>query len=73
MEIPAPDPTKLLQSWMEWERGEATPGRVMANLKTAGMRDLLEDLVAKNPAAQADAGGAAEVGPEIAANWTPIV
>ncbi len=31
---------------MEWERGEATPGRVMANLKTAGLRDLLEALVA---------------------------
>jgi hypothetical protein len=29
---------------MEWEKGEATPGRVMANLKTSGMRDLLEAL-----------------------------
>lgn len=27
---------------MQWEKGEATPGRVMADLKTAGLRDLLE-------------------------------
>ena len=32
---------------MEWERGEATPGRVMANLKTAGLRDLLEAAAAR--------------------------
>ncbi len=43
MELPAPDPNKLLQSWMEWERGEVTPGRVMANLKTGGLRQLLEE------------------------------
>ena len=41
---PPPDPAKLLAQWMEWERGEATPGRVMANLKTGGLRDLLEQL-----------------------------
>jgi len=29
---------------MEWERGDQTPGRVMANLKTAGLRELLEAL-----------------------------
>lgn len=46
MEVPTPDPSKLLQSWMEWERGEVTPGRVMANLKTGGIRVLLEELVA---------------------------
>ena len=45
MEIPAPDAEKLLQSWMEWERGEVTPGRVMANLKTGGLPLLLESLV----------------------------
>ncbi len=39
---PPPDPAKLLAHWMEWERGETTPGRVMANLKTAGMKELLE-------------------------------
>jgi hypothetical protein len=62
MELPAPDPNKLLQSWMEWERGEVTPGRVMANLKTGGLRELLEGIVAggssgvDRPADQADAG-----------------
>ena len=49
MEVPTPDPSKLLQSWMEWERGEVTPGRVMANMKTGGMRVLLEELVAGGP------------------------
>ncbi len=43
---PPPDPTKLLAQWMEWERGETQPGRVMSNLKTAGLRDLLEQLAA---------------------------
>ena len=42
---PPPDPEKLLAYWMEWERAEATPGRVMANLKTAGLRELLEATV----------------------------
>ena len=44
---PAPDPAKLLSQWMEWERGESTPGRVMANLKTGGLRELLEALAAE--------------------------
>jgi hypothetical protein len=43
---PPPDPAKLLAQWMEWERGETTPGRVVANLKTGGLREILEDLVA---------------------------
>jgi len=43
---PAPDPAKLLVDWMEWETGETPPGRVMSNLKTHGLRDLLEQLVA---------------------------
>jgi hypothetical protein len=46
MDRPPADPAKLLASWMEWETGETTPGRVMANLKTGGMRDVLEHLVA---------------------------
>jgi hypothetical protein len=56
METPAPDPAKLLQSWMEWERGDATPGRVMANLKTGGMRKLLEDLAAPPQTAEGTEG-----------------
>ena len=49
-EIPRPDASKLLAQWMEWERGEQTPGRVMANLKTSGMRELLESLVVTDEA-----------------------
>ena len=45
MERPV-DPEKILAYWMEWERGETPPGRVMSNLKTAGLRDLIEQLVA---------------------------
>jgi len=47
---PSPDPAKLLEQWMEWERGETPPGRVMSNLKTGGLRDLLTELAA-NPTA----------------------
>lgn len=36
---------------MEWEKGESTPGRVMADLKKAGLRDVLEQLAADAPAA----------------------
>ena len=49
-EHPATDPVKLLAHWMEWEKGDTTPGRTMANLKTAGMKELLEQLVAALPA-----------------------
>ena len=42
---PPPDPSKLLAFWMEWEKGETTPGTVMKNLKVGGLRDLLEAMV----------------------------
>lgn len=42
---PLPDPSKLLSHWMEWEKGATPPGRVLSDLKTAGMRELLEELV----------------------------
>lgn len=42
---PPPDPAKLLASWMEWEKGDTTPGQVMANLKKGGLRELLEATV----------------------------
>jgi hypothetical protein len=51
VETPPPDPVKLLAYWMEWERGETPPGRVISNLKIAGLREVLEQLAA-------DAGGA---------------
>jgi hypothetical protein len=42
---PPPDPVKLLAYWMEWETGETPPGRVISNLKTAGLDLLLQQLV----------------------------
>ena len=71
MDRPPPDAAKLLEAWMEWERGETPPGRVMSNLKTGGLRELLEGLAASVPA-----GPEAEVptGPEPSAEaWTPVV
>jgi len=46
MEIPPPDPQKLLDHWMEWEKGELSPGDVMKQLKMHGMRQLLEEITA---------------------------
>ena len=51
MERPPIDPVKLLASWMEWERGETPPGQVMANLKTGGLKELLEELTSQLQAA----------------------
>jgi hypothetical protein len=42
---------------MEWERGETPPGRVMSNLKTGGLRDLLEQWVAAAEPAPTGAAG----------------
>jgi hypothetical protein len=53
MDRPPPDPAKLLAAWMEWERGETPPGKVISNLKTAGMRELLESLVTLPPTTHA--------------------
>lgn len=52
MDRPPPDPVKLLDIWMRWERGEEPPGRVMADLKTGGLREVLEHLA--DPANVAD-------------------
>jgi len=41
---------------MEWERGETPPGRVMSNLKTGGLLDLLEQWAAAEPAPSGAAG-----------------
>ncbi len=56
MDIKPTDPQKLLEHWMEWERGETPPGRVMANLKTGGLREVLEHLASQ---ATTTAGGPA--------------
>ena len=42
---PAPDLTKILSAWEEFERGEQQPGKVLANLKTAGLPEILNELV----------------------------
>ena len=44
-EPPAPDLEKIIAAWEEWERGDESPGRVMANLKTAGLDTVLRQLV----------------------------
>jgi hypothetical protein len=50
MDRPPPDPAKLLGYWMEWERGETPPGRVISNLKIGGLRELLEGILASQEA-----------------------
>lgn len=45
MDRPPPDAEKLLAQWEEWERGETPPGRVMSNLKTGGLPELLRSLI----------------------------
>jgi hypothetical protein len=57
MDRPSPDPEKLLAHWMEWERGETPPGRVMSSLKTGGLRELLEGLVTQTASSGASANG----------------
>ena len=43
---PAMDLEKMKAAWDTWERGEEQPGKTLANLKTAGMDDLLAQLIA---------------------------
>jgi hypothetical protein len=71
MDRPPPDPAKLLGAWMEWERGENPPGRVMATLKTGGLRDLLERLVAE--AQPVDELSPAEESAPSTEAWKPLV
>ena len=42
---PAPDLQKLITAWEQFEVGEEAPGRVLANLKTAGLPEVLQQLV----------------------------
>ena len=44
-ERPAPDLTQLMSAWEEFERGEQQPGKVLANLKTAGLPEVLAELI----------------------------
>ena len=43
-EQPAPDLQKLIAAWELWETGEESPGKVLANLKTAGLPEVLRQL-----------------------------
>jgi hypothetical protein len=45
-ERPTPDLTKLQAAWEEFEAGEALPGKVLADLKRAGLGDVLAELAA---------------------------
>jgi hypothetical protein len=45
-EAPAPDLQKIISAWEEWERGDQQPGRVLANMKTAGLPQVLQQLLA---------------------------
>ena len=45
-ERPAPDLTKIIAAWQEFERGEETPGKVLANMKMAGLTDVFDQLTA---------------------------
>lgn len=49
MELPPADPQKLLATWMEWERGDNTPGQILADLKRSGLRQVLEHLADPEP------------------------
>jgi len=44
-ERPPTDPETLLASWLRWEKGDLTPGKVMSELKRGGLRDLLESTI----------------------------
>ena len=43
-EQPAPDLAKIIAALEEWERGDQTPGRALANMKTAGLALVLAQL-----------------------------
>jgi hypothetical protein len=44
-DAPAPDLTKILAAWEEFEAGEQAPGKVLANMKTAGLPQVLRELL----------------------------
>ena len=44
-ERPAPDLNKMLTAWELWEKGEEAPGKVLAKLKTAGLPEVLRQLL----------------------------
>ena len=55
-ERPAHDLNKLLTAWDEWEAGDQAPGKVLASLKTAGLDEVLRELIATGWAPAGAAG-----------------
>ena len=45
-EQPAPDMDKIHAAWQTWESGEEQPGKTLANMKTAGLAEVLNQLIA---------------------------
>jgi hypothetical protein len=43
-DVPPPDLSKLIAAWESFESGEELPGKVLANLKTAGLAQILQEL-----------------------------
>lgn len=43
-ERPAPDLVKLIAAWEAFEAGEESPGKVLSNLKTAGLAEVFAEL-----------------------------
>ena len=46
--VPAPDLEKILLAWETWEKGEEQPGKTLSNLKTAGLDEVVRQLIASN-------------------------
>ena len=43
-ERPAPDLSKIIAAWEEWEKGEQSPGKVLTSMKTAGLAEILDEV-----------------------------
>ncbi|MEL6891603.1 MAG: hypothetical protein AAFP84_08410 [Actinomycetota bacterium] len=43
-EQPPPDLAKIVAAWEEWENGDESPGRALADMKTAGLDKVLAEL-----------------------------
>ena len=50
---PAPDLEKIRLAWETWGRGEEQPGKTLANLKTAGLDEVIRQLLASGWTPQA--------------------
>lgn len=44
-DAPSPDLKKIVAAWEEWERGDQQPGKVLASMKTAGLHQVLRQLI----------------------------